>query len=113
MPFRQPSTLVSTRETKNDATEAIESIGSPLAARRARPLIYISITAQCRSREKIKVTLTLMPASIAYRIAGKPSRVAGIFTIRLGRFTRFQSRLASDNVACESFARYGLTSRLT
>jgi len=75
--------------------------------------MYISMTAQYRSREKISVTLTLMPASIADRIAGSPSTVAGIFTIRFGRFTRFQSRFASENVAAVSFARYGLTSRLT
>ena len=36
-------------------------------------------------REKIKVTLMLMPAAIAWAIAGMPALVAGILTFRLGR----------------------------
>jgi len=39
--------------------------------------------------EKISVTFTLIPSPIALVIAGRPSRVAGILTIRLGRSTVF------------------------
>ena len=59
------------------------------------------------------VTLMLIPSLMSCWIAGMPSGVAGIFTMRLGRFTAFHSRRASLMVPSVSLARNGDTSRLT
>src|SRR5205823_5664880 len=74
---RRRSVSVSTRLTKNEATEWIPSIGSPCATRRSRPVRKASITASYRSRLKINVMLTFTPAAVASAIAGSPASVAG------------------------------------
>ncbi len=86
--------MVSTRETKKDATEAIRSTGSPADTRCSRPRQVRVHHGPVALGEKISVTLTLMPAAIAAVMAGRPATVAGILIIRLGRSTRCQSRLA-------------------
>ena len=45
------------------------------------------MTSRWRSRLKISVTLTLMPLAVAAVIASRPSIVAGILIIALGRST--------------------------
>ena len=45
------------------------------------------MTARYRSREKMRVTLTLMPSAMTAVIAGRPARVAGILISTLGRST--------------------------
>ena len=57
------------------------------------------MTARYRSREKISVTLTLMPWLITSVIAASPSCVAGILMYRLSRFTVVHSRRAISAVA--------------
>ena len=49
--------------------------------------------------------LMLMPSPIRVSIAGRPSGVAGTFTIRFLRLTSFQSRRASATVPAVSIAR--------
>jgi hypothetical protein len=60
--------------------------------------------------EKISVTFTLTPSASTLVMAGMPSTVAGIFTIRLGRSTVFHRSSASATVASVSPARRGSTS---
>ena len=68
------------------------------------------MTARYRSREKIRVTLTLMPALTASVIADSPSAVAGILTYRLGRSTVAHSSRAISAVAAGSRLSRGSTS---
>jgi hypothetical protein len=63
-----------------------------------------------RSREKISVTLTLMPSASVAVIAGRPSAVAGILMYMLGRSTSHHSCLASAIVGSVSRASRGSTS---
>ena len=58
------------------------------------------MTALYRSREKIRVTLTLMPSAMVAVIAGSPARVAGILISTLGRSTILCSSAAWSMVAC-------------
>ena len=46
------------------------------------------MTSRWRSRLKISVTLTLMPAAIAAVIASRPAMVAGILMMRVGAVDR-------------------------
>ena len=64
-------------------------------------------------RENSSVTLTLMPAAMASSIAGTPSSVPGILTIRLGRSTRPQKSRACATVVSVSCASAGSTSSET
>ena len=68
------------------------------------------MTSRWRSRLKIRVTLTLMPCAVASVIASRPSIVAGILIITLGRSTFAQSCLACAIVPAASCARPGSTS---
>jgi len=68
------------------------------------------MTSRYRWRLKISVTLTLIPSEIAVRIAGRPSRVAGILMKRFGRSTVAHSLRADSTVACVSRAMRGSTS---
>ncbi len=54
-----------------------------------------------------------MPAAMHSSMAGMPSGVPGIFTMRFGRFTARHSRRASRTVAAVSCASVGATSMLT
>jgi hypothetical protein len=72
-----------------------------------------SMTWPYRSREKISVTLTLMPSARAAVIAGRPSTVAGILMNRLGRSTIHHSPRASAIVFAVSLAIRGSTSMET
>jgi len=56
---------VSTRLTKNEATEAIPSIGSSCAAHAARPRRYAH-TCSYTSTAKMRVMLTLIPSEISW-----------------------------------------------
>src|SRR6266511_5144126 len=86
--------MVSTRLTKKLATEWIWSIGWPCPTRRSRPLRYASITCSYIDTANSSVTLMLSPSAIICSIAGTPSCVPGILTIRLGRSTaRLRHRL--------------------
>ena len=67
------SVSVSTRLTKNDATDARCEMSSPAATRCSSPSKNASITCAYRSRPKISVTLTLIPAASVAAIAGMPS----------------------------------------
>jgi hypothetical protein len=58
----------------------------------------------------MSVTFTLMPAASVSVIAGKPSGVAGILIMTLGRCSRSQNSLACATVASVSCARFGETS---
>ncbi len=71
------------------------------------------MTSAWRASEKIRVTLTLMPAAMVSSIAAMPARVAGIFTMRFGRLTARQIRRASRTVPAVSPASVGSTSMLT
>ena len=68
------------------------------------------MTARYRSREKISVTLTLMPSHITCVIAASPWCVAGILMYRLSRFTVVHSRRAISVVAVASRLSRGSTS---
>ena len=68
------------------------------------------MTARWRSRLKMSVTLTLMPAAMVSVIASRPSTVAGILIITLGRSTLAHRCLASSMVPAASCARPGSTS---
>ncbi len=104
------STSVSTRLTKNDATDS-RCCSEPVAARRrSTPSRKASITASYRSREKINVTLMLIPSARHWLIAGSPSTVAGILTNRFGRSTSHHSARASAMVFAVSCAIRGSTS---
>jgi hypothetical protein len=61
----------------------------------------------------MSVTLTLMPSPIIRRMAGRPSIVAGILIITLGRSTRRRSSRAADSVPAVSRAKVGETSTET
>ncbi len=63
-----------------------------------------------RSRLKINVTLTLMPAAMVSSIAGMPSSVAGILIRTFGRPRRSNSAAACLIVDSVSWARSGDTS---
>ena len=65
------------------------------------------------SSEKISVTLILIPSEIICSIAGSPSFVAGIFTIRFFLPILFQNIRTSSMVASVECAECGLTSTLT
>ncbi len=67
------STSVSMRLTKNEATEKILDRSCPFALAFSRPAMYASMTSPCRCREKISVTLTLMPCAIVSVIACRPA----------------------------------------
>ena len=71
---------------------------------------YAAITALYRSREKISVTLTLMPSALTAVIAGSPAMVAGILINRLGRSTILDRSWACAMVAAVSCASRGSTS---
>ena len=107
------STSVSIRLTKNDATEASVEMSRPAASAPSSPAMYASMTWPYRSREKISVTLTLIPSATQAVIAGSPSSVAGILMNRLGRSTIHHSARASAMVFAVSRASRGSTSRDT
>ncbi len=104
------SISVSTRLTKNDATEAILARSWPLALACSRPAKNASMTSPYRSREKISVTFTLMPSASTAVIAGSPSWVAGILISVFGRSTIHHRALASAMVGAVLRARRGSTS---
>ena len=68
------------------------------------------MTARYRSREKMRVTLTLMPSAMTAVIAGSPARVAGILISTLGRSTILCSSRAWSMVAWVWWASRGSTS---
>ncbi len=107
------STVASSRLTKNEATEWRPATSVPTSTARSRPSSQALSTARYRSREKISVTLTLMPSASTVVIAGSPSTVAGILINRLGRSTVAQRARACSTVAAVSCASRGSTSRLT
>ncbi len=59
------------------------------------------------------MTLMFTPSPSIVRIAGRPSRVAGILTITLGRAARAKRSRAIAIVPCVSRASFGETSMLT
>ena len=71
------------------------------------------MTAWYRSREKIRVTFTLMPSAMTAVIAGSPASVAGILISTFGRSTVFHRSFASATVLPVSLARRGSTSMET
>jgi len=71
------------------------------------------MTARYRSREKISVTLTLMPSLITRVIAARPGTVAGILMKRFGRPTASHSLCAIATVASVSWLSPGSTSSET
>ncbi len=107
------SLSVSTRETKNEATEATLLGSPPEAWYSSSPPRYASMTSPYLSSEKIRVMLTEIPSARRRRIAGIPSGVAGIFTSRLGRSICFTQSLASATLASVSPASVGATSTET
>ena len=107
---RRRSVSVSTRLTKNDATDARRLMSSRPSTRRSKPAVNASITSSYRCRLKISVTLTLTPADSTSVIAGIPAGVAGILIITLGRPSRCHSSSACAIVASVSCARFGETS---
>jgi hypothetical protein len=68
------------------------------------------MTSTYRLSEKMSVTLILRPSAVIALIAGMPSAVAGIFTMRLRRATRSCKPRAAASVACVSCASSGATS---
>ena len=80
---------MSTRETKNEATELTFN-SRPSARRRSKARKYASATFSYAATENSSVTLTLIPSYIACSIAGTPSGVPGILIITLARSTRCQ-----------------------
>ena len=106
----RPSTDVSTRLTKNDATDDTRDGSPPDATRSSRPAMYASRTRAYMASEKMRVTLTLIPLPIRSRIAGMPSGVAGTLIMTLGRSSVRNSRRAASIVPLVSCARCGLTS---
>ncbi len=100
------------RLTKKLATERILSIGRFFSTRRSSPRRYASITCPYTSFENSSVMLMLIPFAVDSSIAGKPSGVAGIFTITLGRFSSLKSLDASAIVLFVSLAIVGSTSML-
>ena len=110
---RSGSTAVSTRETKNDATDATLRGSPPPSRSRSRPRRYASATAAYRFTEKISVTFTGTPEAIVSSTAGSPSFVPGILIITFGRPTASNSSRARAIVAFVSRARSGSTSRDT
>ena len=107
------STSVSIRLTKNEATEYIDDRSWPAAAACSSPVMNASMTSLYRVREKISVTLTLIPSARQAVIAGSPARVAGILMNRLGLSTIHYSALASATVLRVSPASRGSTSSET
>lgn len=63
-----------------------------------------------RAREKISVTLMLIPSARHATIASRLCRAAGILMNRLGRSTSHHGARASAIVAAESCASLGSTS---
>ena len=104
---------MSIRLTKKLATDAVSARLPPSAARRSSPRRYASITRRYISSEKISVTLMLRPSAIICSIAGIPSAVAGIFTMRFGRPISDDHRRASSIVPGVSWASSGDTSTET
>ena len=104
------SASVSTRLTKNDATDAIVLSGSPRLARSSSAARYDSITEAYASREKSSVMLTLMPSARRRRAAAAPSAVPGTLIITFGRSTSAHSRRASEIVSSTLCAAPGDTS---
>ena len=101
---------MSTRLTKNEATEAILVMSCPFAAACSSPAMNASMTSPYRASEKISVTLTLMPCASVSVIAGIPGAVAGILMNRFGRSTSHHSCLASATDLAVSLASRGSTS---
>jgi len=104
------STSVSTRLTKNDATDVMSLMSCPRATRVSRPARYASTTCSYTSTEKMSVMLIEIPSAMAARMAGTPSCVAGILTMTFGRSTAFLRRRASASVSSVERARSGETS---
>ncbi len=75
--------------------------------------MYCSITRSCIAIAKISVMLMLRPSASDRPIAGMPSSVAGILTMRLGRSTRSQKVRAIATVPSVSCDSDGGTSMLT
>ena len=107
------STAVSTRETKNDATDATLRGSPPPSSSRSRPRRYASATASYRLTEKMSVMFTGIPEAIISSTAGSPSFVPGILIITFGRPTASNSSRTRAIVAFVSPARSGSTSRDT
>jgi hypothetical protein len=103
----------STRETKNEATEAIRSTGSPASTRRSMPRWYAATTAAYASTANRSVTFTLMPSAIDCSIAWRPSLVPGILISTFGRSSSPHRRRAASIVPAVSRASRGSTSKLT
>ena len=89
---------------------AIGARSWPACRARSRPSRKASITSSYRAREKIRVTLMLMPSARQAAMAGSPCRAAGILMNKLGRSTRHHSARASAMVASVSWASRGSTS---
>ena len=92
------STSVSTRDTKNEATETIRLRSCPFAFARSSPVMNASMTCWYRLSPKMSVTLTLMPSARVAAMAGTPSPVAGILMYALSRSTSHASWRASATV---------------
>ncbi len=107
------STATSTRLTKKEATDATWLTSPPSVASFSSPAMVASATASYWAREKISVTLTLIPSPMSVLMAGTPAGVAGTLIITLGRSSVAKSRRASSTVPSVSWASVGLTSRLT
>ena len=86
----------------DEATDAIEARSRPARRACSRPSRNAPITSSYLVREKIRVTLTLMPSARQAAMAGSPCRAAGILMNRLGRSTRHHSARASAMVASVS-----------
>ena len=104
------SASVSTRETKNDATDARVDGSPPSSTKRSSPRMYDSATCRWRSSEKMSVTWMGMPAAIDSSIAFSPGSVAGILMKTFGRSTILLRRRASSIVFSVSKAMFGSTS---
>ncbi len=96
---------LSMRLTKKLATPRTFEMSPPLANSASRPAMCASATARYASMPNNRVTLTLIPSPISWRMAGTPGCVPGTLIITLGRFTASQSRRASTMVASVSMAR--------
>ena len=82
----------------------------PFARACSSPASQALTTSRYRGREKIRVTLTLRPEPRTSVMAGSPSTVAGILTIRLRRSTAAASSRAWATVPAVSRASRGSTS---
>ena len=106
------STSVSTRETKNDATEW-RSSGRPASRRRSIAATNASMTRSYWPTLNSSVTLMFIPSNRQRSIAGSPASVAGILIIRFGRSTSSQYMWACSIVPSVSCASRGATSQET